>query len=197
MKEKTSKIIMITSFSIIGVLILTVILLAVISVNRGFSFEQDPDTMVVHYGSQTKVLYEDKIEEQDGIYTEILNKLNASGNFKVMDSMFGGFGDKYAGTEYLSSSVTFSTLYSSSGDCCLEFRWQNPQKTSYLNTEGEKVEYSYDRAYIKLSNADAVTKINAYLRTSGTTNTYAHVVYYGYLNTFDLYNYVSNLDFDA
>ena len=91
MKEKTSKIIMITSFSIIGVLILTVILLAVISVNRGFSFEQDPDTMVVHYGSQTKVLYEDKIEEQDGIYTEILNKLNASGNFKVMDSMFGGF----------------------------------------------------------------------------------------------------------
>ncbi len=197
MKEKTSKIIMITSFSIIGVLILAVILSAVISVNRGFAFNDKPDTLVVHYGDSSKVLYSDKISDQDGIYDELLDKLSDAGRFKVIDSTFGGYGDKSAGTEYLTSSVTFSTLYNESTEACLEFRWQNAQKTTYVNSEGKTIDYSYDRAYISLSSENGVKKINAYLRTSGTTNTYSRVVYYGYLNTCELYEYVASLNYGA
>ena len=197
MKEKTAKIVMITSLSVIGVLILSILLLAVISVDRGFKFNQNPDTIVLHNGSSSVVLYSDKIEEQDGVFTQVLNKVDGAGKFKVLDSMFGGYSSKTDGTEYLSSSVTFSTLYSTSGEYCIEYRWHAAQKINYTNNEGTKVEYSYDRAYFKVSQENAVTKVSAYLRAANTSNTYSRVVYYGYLNTSDLYDYVSNISYNA
>lgn len=196
MKEKAAKIVMITSLSVIGVLILSIILLAVISVNHGFKFNQEPDTIVVHNGSSSVILYSDTIEEQNGVFNEIQNKVNASGQFKILDSIFGGYASKNDGTEYLSSSVTFSTLYSATGDYCIEYRWHAAQKIKYAKDNGEQVEYTYDRAYFKVTSDNAVTKVNAYLRASNTTNTYSRVVYYGYLNTTDLFDYVSGLTYN-
>ena len=190
MKEKTAKIVMITSLSVIGVLILSILLLAVISVNRGFKFNQDPDTIVLHNGSNSVVFYSDKIEEQGGVFTDVLNKVKNSGNFKILDSIFGGYSSKTDGTEYLSSSVTFSTLYATTDDYCIEYRWHAVQKIKYTNNDSE-VEYSYDRAYFAITKEDAVTKVSAYLRAANTTNTYSRVVYYGYLNTSDIFEYVS------
>ena len=195
MKEKTAKIVMITSLSVIGVLILSIILLAVISVNRGFSFNQEPDTIVVHNGSSSIVLYSDTIEQQDNLFNEIQQQVNKAGSFKVLDSIFGGYASKSAGTEYLSSSVTFSTLYASSGNYCIEYRWHAVQKIKYQKDD-EEVEYSFDRAYFKITNENAVTKVNAYLRAANTTNTYSRVVYFGYLNTANLYDYVSGLTYN-
>ena len=207
MKEKTAKIIMITSLSVIGALILSIILLAVISVNHGFvfnenrnvsdaSFTQTPDTIVVHNGSKSIVLYSDKIEEQDGVFNDVLNSVMGAGNFKILDSMFGGYSSKGPGIEYLSSSITFSSLYQSEGDYCIEFRWHAAQKISYVNGE-ETVEYSYDRAYFAVTEDDAVTKVNAYLRAYNTTNTYSRVVYYAYLNTSSLFDLLAGLNYNS
>lgn len=197
MKEKTSKIIAITSLSIIGILIISVILLAVISVNRGFEFKDNPTAITIRKTDGEVILYEDKIAEQDGIYTEILSRLKTAGEFKILDSMFGGYGDKTAGTEQLSSSTSFSTLYNEDGEYCIVLRWLNtPQTTEYVNTNGNTITYQYDEAYIQLNSTDAVTKISAYLRQAGTTNTYSRIVYYGYLNTSDLYDYVATLEYD-
>ena len=207
MKEKTAKVIMITSLSIIGVLILSVILLAVISVNHGFSFNENrkisdasfnqmPDTIVVHNGSQSTILYSDKIEEQDGVFNDVFNAVKDAGNFKIIDSIFGGYASKNPGVEYLSSSVTFSSLYSATGDYCVEFRWHAAQKINYQNGD-ETVEYSYDRAYFAVTEGDAVTKVSAYLKAYNTSNTYSRVVYYAYLNTSNLYEVVQGLDYNA
>ena len=195
MKEKAAKIVMITSLSVIGLLIISIILMATISVNRGFSFSQEPDTIVVHNGSSSLVLYSDKIEEQDGIYNDIQNKVNEAGYFKVLDSIFGGYSQKGAGTEYLDQSVTFSTLYANEGDYCIEYRWHAAQKVKYTKGD-EEVEYSYDRAYFSITKDDQITKVNAYLRAHNTSNTYSRVVYFGYLNTADLYEYASNLTYN-
>lgn len=197
MKEKTSKLIAITSLSLIGIMIIAVILLATISVNRGFNFQKDPTAITIRKSDGEIVLYNDKIEEQGGVYNEILSRLNTSGNFKILDSMFGGYGDKTAGTEQLTSSVSFSTLYNEDGEYCLILRWlDDAQEIEYVNSNGNTIKYKYDEAYIQLSSADAVTKTVAYLRQYGTTNTYSRVVYYGYLNTSGLYDYVEGLEYD-
>lgn len=197
MKEKTSKIIAITSLSIIGLLILSVILLAVISVNRGFEFKDDPTAITIRKSDGEIILYEDKIEEQDGLYNEIMSRLKAAGDFKVLDSIFGGYSNKVAGTEQQSSSTSFSTLYNEEGEYCIIFRWlSSPQTTKYTNSNGNEINYQYDEAYIQLNKTNAVTRVSAYLRQAGTTNTYSRIVYYGYLNTSSLYDYVSTLEYD-
>lgn len=197
MKEKTSKIIAITSLSLIGILILAVIFAAVITVNRGLSFEEDPTVITIRKSNGEVVLYEDKIDEQGGIYNEVLSQLKSAGDFKVLDSLFGGYGDKTAGTEQLTSSVSFSTLYNEDGEYCLIFRWLNePQTTKYTNSNGKEIIYKYDEAYIQLGSTNAVTKVSAYLRQAGTTNSYSRIVYYGYLNTSNLYDYVKSLEYD-
>ena len=197
MKEKTSKIIAITSLSLIGILILAVIFAAVITVNRGLSFEEDPTVITIRKSNGEVVLYEDKIDEQGGIYNEVLSQLKSAGDFKVLDSLFGGYGDKTAGTEQLTSSVSFSTLYNEDGEYCLIFRWLNePQTTKYTNSNGNEIIYKYDEAYIQLGSTNAVTKVSAYLRQAGTTNSYSRIVYYGYLNTSNLYDYVKSLEYD-
>ena len=224
MKEKTSKIIVITSTAIIGLLILAVILLAVIPVNRGFVFNasnkattipegyhvtnklaDSPDVIIIRRNDQNAttaksgelVLYADKIKEQGNIYTEIMNKLKTAGEFKILDSMFGGYASKTSGTKQLSSSQTFSELYNEDGEYCVILRWYTPQSIQYVNTNNNTVDYLYDEAYIQLNAKSEVTAINAYLKQYNTTNSYSRVVYFGYLNTYDLYDYATTLTYDV
>ena len=196
MKEKTSKIIAITSLSLIGVLILTVILLAVIPVNRGFNFESQPDVLTIKKADGQVVLYEDKIAEQGDTYNKVLSMLKDSGSSKILDSIYNGSINAKSGTERLQVSQPFSELYNESGEYCLIMRWFSPLSIDYVNTNNQKVNYKYDTAYIQLSAENNILKVNAYLKEYDKTNTYSYVVYYSYLNTSALYDYVANLEYN-
>ena len=194
MKEKAAKIVMITSLSIIGVLILSVILLSVITVNKGFKFNQTPDTIVLHHGSEQISLFSDLDNKQNGMFSEVVKKVEDAGLFKVRDAWFGGYSSKEAGTEYLSSAVSFSTLYSSSNSYCIQYGWHAAQKISYVK-DGKTTQFSYNAAYFVVTEENAVTQVKAYLKDAGTEQTYSRVVYFAYLNTSELYGYLAGLNY--
>lgn len=194
MKEKAAKIVMITSLSIIGVLILSVILLSVITVNKGFKFNQTPDTIVLHHGSEQISLFSDLEEKQNGMFSEVINKVESAGLFKVRDAWFGGYSSKNDGTEYLSTAVTFSTLYSSSNSYCIQYGWHAAQKTSYVK-DGKTTEFSYNAAYFVVTEENNVKQVKAYLKEAGKDQTYSRVAYFSYLNTAELYEYLAGLNY--
>lgn len=195
MKEKTSKIIVITSLSLIGILILTVLLLAVIPIHRGFNFEQQPDVVTLKKSNGQVVLYANK-EDQKATYNEVLNMLNAGGDAKILDSIYNGSINAKSGVERLNRSQPFSELYDSADEYCLILRWYTPLSAKYVNDNKQTVTYEYDVAYIQLNSNNGINKIYAYLKEYNKTNTYSYVASYTWLNTSALYDYATKLEYN-
>jgi len=217
MKKKTSKILSITSLSIVGVMILAVILMAVIPTYKGalfldsgettFTEADKPDVITVRTNTNKEVVYYKSVAGDSEMYNTLWNTYIEAGSYKILDSIFIGITSKNSYPERISTSSSMSTLFDSDTEYCLIFTWSNSR--TMLNTDGTDFEYTvgtatytpdqYARAYISITSDNVINKTSIFLLTeakdftSGTTR----YIYNTYLNTSNLYSIVDDLNYNV
>lgn len=204
---KTNLIIMIVSYAIIGVLILTTILLAVIPTYTGVKFENTPDRVVIKTESQSLTLYADSSSTREDFY-KVWDAYNASSSPTVIDTIFNGYAGKGKEAVYdqtVSKSygnLANSTTYS------VAFYWDTNQLMTDGNGQQFKYELSsgtyvqdpvyYTTATFAVNKQDTAKQITYYLRrdTAGVNSTSTRFYYTGYASYAGLYNVIEEL-YDA
>ncbi len=199
-KRKTNLIISIVCLSIIGLLILTTILLAVIPVNAGARYTNAPDHIYLKYGS---TIYEvEKDDEVTGAdYEAIWNAYLSASNPTVMDTIFGGYVGQGMTANYSPrNSKSFANLATDTTfSVC--FFWNESQ--TMINPDGSQFTYTigdatinsptkFYEAYFAVSDTNAVQENTIYLRTNTTSRT-TNFTYTGVANFYGLYNILLNM----
>lgn len=193
----------IVAFSLIGILIITTILLAVIPVYTGVKFANEPDRIVIKYNNEQMTVYNNDAEYQD-IFDSIWNAYNDASNPSVMDSIFNGFAGKGMTANYSSSSVSFGNL-SNETTFSVAFYWVDSQLMT--NKDGSQFNYElanggeytsgirFNSAVFSVDNTNGVVEKTFYLRrdTQSATATTTHYYYTGIANYYGLYRVLMEL----
>jgi len=217
MKKKTSKILSITSLSLVGIMILAVISMAVIPTYKGalfldsgettFTEADKPDIITVRTNTNNEVVYYKSVASDSVMYDTLWNAYVDAGSYKVLDSIFIGIASKNSYPERISTSSSMSTLFDTDTEYCLIFTWSNSR--TMVNTDGTDFKYKvntaeytpdkYARAYISITGDNVINKTSVFLLTeakdftSGTTR----YIYNAYLNTSNLYSIVDDLHYSV
>ena len=191
----------IVAFSLIGILIITTILLAVIPVYTGVKFANEPDRIVIKYNNEQMTVYNNDAEYQD-IFDSIWNAYNDASNPTVMDSIFNGFAGKGMTANYSSSSLSFGNL-SNETTFSVAFYWDNSQLMT--NKDGSQFNYElangdeytsgvkYNSAVFSVDSTNGVVEKTFYLRTNTTNSTSTRYYYTGIANYYSLYRVLIEL----
>lgn len=177
MKQKTA----IISLIIVGVLLITTIILAIVPVNHAIKVE-NPNQIILHYNGDYKILTE---SENSNEYCTIISKLKKSGKEKVIEAMFNGrLGEKVE----LNVDATSKKIDYTSG-CYLEYYYATGNlqtlkdgKSNYKYSSGEV--YRYARIIFELNSEDDFITCNAYVIPVDTATDYEDSVHYTKYYTF-------------
>ncbi len=203
--SKGNLIFFIVSYSIIGILILTTILLAVIPTHTGVKFEKTPDRIVLKSSTAYLTLYSDDDRTKEDFQT-IWDAYNKSGSPTVIDTMFNGYAGKGKTAVYdQSSSKSYSNL-AKDGTYAVYFLWDDGLEmtdangdtfTYYLIGNQTKITTPtyYYAAVFAVSNSTSATQNTFYLRkTKDESSTSTKFMYTGYANFINLYDAIEKLD---
>ncbi len=193
-RRQTNLIISIVCLSIVGLLILTTILLAVIPVSAGARYVNQPDMIYIKYGSTIyEVEKDDEITGED--YERIWNAYLSASNPTVMETIFGGYVGQGMTANYSPSTSSFANLASDTTfSVC--FFWNESQ--TMINKDGSQFTYmsgntqvnsptKFYEAYMAVDSTNSVQDHTIYLRTS-TTSRSTNFTYTGVANFYGLYN---------
>lgn len=198
-KRRNSMITSIVCLSIIGVLILTTILLAVIPVNSGARFVNKPDQIQIKIGTTSYNL--DRSESTKSDFDKIWDAYCSAGSPSVMTTIFGGYAGRGMEGHYSGSTSSYANL-SNDTTFAIAFVWNNGQ--TMINSNGSNFVYktgnststetTFYEAHFKVSNENAVKDVTVYLNTnrsnsSRTTN----YTYTGVTNFYGLYNILNQM----
>ncbi len=202
--SKGNFIFFVVSYSIIGILILTTILLAVIPTYTGVKFENTPDRIVLKTSSESLTLYADREDTKDDFMT-IWNAYNSSNSPTVIDAMFNGYAGQGKVAKYSSKIESYASL---ANDTTYEvaFYWDEAQLMTDSNGKAFKYTLStgkestedpyYSAATFAVSNSTNVTNATIYLRMKDVTesSTSTRYLYKGYSNFIGLYRAIEELE---
>lgn len=206
--SKGNFIFFIVSYAIIGILILTTILLAVIPTYTGVKFESTPDRIVLKTSSTSLTLYANDASTK-GDFNTIWNAYNQASSPTVIDTMFNGYAGQGKEAVYEKSSYksySNSTL-TSDGAYAVYFYWDTDQKMT--NAKGEDFTYYlsdgkteittptyYTAAAFSVTDSTSAEKSTIYLRknNASTSSTSTRFLYTGYINFTGLYDAIVALE---
>lgn len=201
--KKSNFITAIVAFSVIGVLILTTILLAVIPTYTGVKFDNSPDRIVLKINSTQLTLYAD-VEETRDDFNRVWNAYNNASSPTVMDAIFNGYAGKGKTANYSASSKSYSNL-ATTDTFSVAFYWDENQLMTDANGSAFKYalsngQTSIDEVYYKaatfaVSATNSVEEKTFYLRRSTALDTSTSTNYYytGIANYHSLYNVLNAL----
>jgi len=201
--SKGNFIFFVVSYAIIGLMILTTILLAVIPTYTGVKFETTPDYIVLKSSTASLTLYADNDSTKEDFQT-IWDAYNRAGSPTVIDALFNGCAGKSKEAVYGSSSSSYSNLATGT-TYAVYFCWDTAQKMTeadgsdftYYYT-GSKVQVTdptyYTAAVFAVSDSNTATKNTFYLRKSTATSNSTRFLYTGYANFINLYDAIEKLD---
>ena len=204
--SKGNFIFFVVSYSIIGILILTTILLAVIPTYTGVKFETTPDRIVLRSATASLTLYADDNSTKDD-FQAIWSAYNQSGSPVIIDTLFNGYAGKGKVAVYEQSSTKSFANLAKDGTYSVSFHWDSDQLmtdakgnkfTYYLS--GNKTQITdptyYTAAVFAVSNTTSATQNSFYLRKKGASesSTTTRFYYTGYANFITLYNAIEKLD---
>lgn len=196
----------VVSYVIIGALILTTLLLAVIPTSSGVRFENTPDRIVLKSSTASLTLYADDDSTKADFY-KIWDAYNAAGSPVVIDTIFNGYAGKGKTAVYdQTSTKSFSNL-AQNGAYSVAFHWDTDQlmtdasgqKFTYF-LSGNKTEVTdptyYTAAFFAVDNSNKATLNSIYLRknTASTSSTTTRFYYTGYANFISLYELIGELE---
>ncbi len=205
--SKGNLIFFIVSYSIIGILILTTILLAVIPTYTGVKFETTPDRIMLVKSSTAYLnLYADDERTKDD-FNAIWEAYNDSSSPTIIDTMFNGYTGKGKEAVYeQGSSKSYSNL-TSDGAYAVYFFWNDKQEMTNASGEtftyylsGNKTQITdptyYTSAAFSVNNSNTANKNTIYLHkdTASESSTLTRFLYTGYANFINLYNAIESLD---
>ena len=185
------------AFPIIGILIITTIILAVVPVYAGARYETKPDYMVIEYNNTQMTVYNNDTKYQDA-FNRIWNAYNDASSPTVMDSIFNGYAGQGMTANYSSSPLTFSSLANET-TFAVTFYWNDSQLMT--NKDGSQFNYTlqngsevttgvrYISASFSVDATNSVVEKTFYLRrdTQTATSTNTHYYYTGIANYYGLY----------
>lgn len=199
-KRRNSKIASIVCFAIIGVLILTTILLAVIPVNTGAKFVNQPDQIYLKIGSTLyQVDKEDEATKAD--YEKIWNAYLQGSKPTVIATIFGGYAGKGMSSNYTTSSNSFNDL---ADETTFEvvFYWNNNQ--TMINPDGSMFTYKigasvstqaveFREVHFAVNNENVVKDNTFYIKTTTNDSTSTRFTYTGVANYNGLYEVLNQM----
>ena len=207
-KMTKSTIAMIVCLAVIGVLILTTILLAVIPTDKGVKFAK-PDQMVITYDGQT-AYFESNSEE----FKQIWEEYEKAGKQPVIATLFGGYANKGMKAEY-GKTQDYSQLGSSSSseeeesttstNFVIKFVYNDSNKQTMKNGNGTTYEYEnesktkltfeFTEATFEVTNDNAMQTKTFYLKSTldSDTSTKTHITYTGVANFNSLYELLKSM----
>ncbi len=199
-KRRNSMIATIVCLSIVGVLILTTVLLAVIPINTGARFSSAPDSIHLQIGSTHYYVEKDNEATRDD-YNKVWNAYLASGNPTVISTIFGGYAGKGMVAEHSNSTTSFSSLESDDTAFVIEFYWKDRQ--TMVNGNGSTFTYmagntevttptTFFEAHFVVTNENVVQDSKILLRTTDTQSG-TQFSYTGVANYYGLYNILNQM----
>ena len=204
-KFTKSTIAMIVCLAIIGALIVTTILLAVIPTNKGIKFDK-PDQMRIIYNNSQEANFESDTEE----FNKIWEVYQGSGRQPVIAALFGGYANQGMQATYSVNAQDYADLLSktssSSSDSAKNFTvcfvWNSNNEQTMKNANGsEYVEETtqitpkFVAAYFQVTEDTSMMTKTTYLRSTkdSATSNKTHITYTGVANYGGLYELLNSM----
>lgn len=199
-KRKNSMIATIVSLTIVGLLILTTILLAVIPINTGVRYESSPDSIHLQLGNEHYYLFKDDEATRDD-YNKVWNAYLSACNPSVISTIFGGYAGRGMTAEHSTLTTPFSSLENDDTAFVVIFYWSERQ--TMVNANGSTFTYmagntevttptTFFKAHFNVTNQNAVQDSRVLLRTADTQSG-TQFSYTGVANYYGLYNILNQM----
>lgn len=205
-KFTKSTIAMIVCLAVIGALIVTTILLAIIPTDKGIKFSR-PDQMRIIYNNSTEANFESDTEE----FKKIWDTYCKSGRQPVIGALFGGYAGEGMKAVYSVSAQDYADLLtkstsSSSDESAKKFTvcfvWNSNNEQTMKNANGsEYVEETtqitpkFVAAYFEVSEDTSMITKTTYLRSTkdSDSSNKTHITYTGVANYGELYDLLNSM----
>lgn len=195
-KRRYNKIASIVCLAIVGVLILTTILLAVIPVNTGARFVNKPDQIYLKINS---TFYQVDKDSED--YNKIYNAYQNGSRPTVITTIFGGYAGKGMSSNYTASPQSFSNL---SNETTFEvvFYWNelqtmiNPNGSNFTYKIGESIStqpVQFREVHFAVKNENSVSDNTFYIKNTTNDTTSTRFTYTGVANYNGLYKVLNQM----
>ena len=200
-KRKANRIASIVCLAVVGVLILTTILLAVIPISTGVRFVNTPDQIYLKIGS---TIYQvERGDERTGEdFDKIWSAYQAACNPTVIATIFGGYAGAGMTANHSNNTNSFANLATDT-TFAVTFYWKDNQTMinangstfTYMSGSYENTNPTYFReAHFAVTNENVVQDSRVLLRTStNTTSSSTQFYYTGVANYFGLYNVLNQM----
>ncbi|MBQ7977016.1 MAG: hypothetical protein IJ301_00235 [Clostridia bacterium] len=198
-KRKRNMIASIVCFSIVGVLILTTILLAVIPAGAGVRYENKPDQIHVKIGTTQYQLDQSEATKTD--FDLIWNAYTSAGSPSVIATIFGGYAGNGMAAHYSASTSSYSSL-ATDETFAIAFIWNDAQ--TMINADGSNFVYKsgsatfsetkFYEAHFAVTSENAVKDTKIYLNTNASNSSKnTNFTYTGVTNFYGLYNVLNQM----
>ena len=205
-KFTKSTIAMIVCLAIIGALIVTTILLALIPTNKGIKLDK-PDQVRIIYNNSLEANFESDTEE----FKSIWETYSRSGSQPVIAALFGGYAGQGMEAVYSVNAQDYADLLSKSSSSSSDdstknftvcFVWNSTNEQTMKNANGsEYVEETtqitpkFVAAYFQVTQDTSMLKKTTYLKSTkdSATSNKTHITYTGIANYGELYDLLNSM----
>ncbi len=204
-KFTKSTIAMIVCLAIIGALIITTILLAIIPTNKGIKFDK-PDQMRIIYDNTTEANFESNTEE----FKQIWEAYSKSGTQPVIAALFGGYAGQGMQANYSVTALDYADLVkkssNSSDDSAKKFTvcfvWNSTNEQTMKNANGSEfveettqITPKFVAAYFEVGEDTSMVTKTTYLKSTkdSASSNKTHISYSGVANYGELYDLLNSM----
>ena len=195
-----NKLVAIISLSVVGVLLASVILMALIPINFNLKVQNEPDIIKIYSsGNQVKAVSKVGSAADKEIYNKILEIYNDAGSHSTLNSLFLGLWGKGVSAGF-GDAKSLTSLYPS-GTYCIEFWYNKSQKmidgdgSQYVWQDNGK--QSYTRLFIPVKNSSDVEQLTYYVTESEQVSPSPRLTYTCYGSQAKLFRYLNSLTYIA